>query len=93
MIKNRKLSKSIQDVSWSSFIRILEYKCIWYSRELVRVPTFYASSKICNNCGNKKEDLKLSDRIYNCNTCGFSIDRDLNASLNIRDYRDKCTQI
>lgn len=93
MIKNRKLSKSIQDVSWSSFIRILEYKCIWYDRKLIKIPTFYSSSKICNNCGNKKEDLKLSDRTYNCESCGFSIDRDLNASLNIRDYRDKCTQI
>lgn len=93
MIKNRNLSKSIQDVSWSSFVSILEYKCLWYGRELIRVPTYYASSKICSNCGNKKDNLRLSDRIYNCESCGIFIDRDLNASYNIRDYRDKCTQI
>lgn len=93
MIKNRKLSKAIQDVSWSSFISILEYKCLWYNKELFKIPTFYASSKICSNCGNKKEDLKLFDRVYNCGACKISLDRDLNASFNIRDYRDKCTQI
>ena len=93
MIKNRKLSKAIQDVSWSNFISILEYKCSWYGRELFKIPQYYASSKICSNCGNKKDDLKLSDRVYNCESCGISLDRDLNASFNIRDYRDKCTQI
>lgn len=93
MIKNRKLSKAIQDVSWSTFISILEYKCLWYNRELFKIPQYYASSKLCSNCGNKKDDLKLSDRIYNCKSCGISLDRDLNASYNIRDYRDKCTQI
>lgn len=93
MIKNKKLSKAIQDVSWSTFISILEYKCLWYNRELFKIPTYYASSKTCSNCGNKKEDLKLSDRVYNCEFCGISLNRDLNASYNIRDYRDKCTQI
>jgi len=89
MIKNRKLSKSIQDVSWSSFISVLEYKCIWYNKELIRIPAFYPSSKLCSSCGNKKDDLKLSDRIYNC-SCGISLNRDLNAAINIRDYKDKC---
>jgi putative transposase len=93
MIKNRKLSKAIQDVSWSTFISILEYKCLWYNKELFKIPTFYPSSKLCSACGNKKEDLKLSDRVYNCESCGISLNRDLNASYNIRDYRDKCTQI
>jgi putative transposase len=90
MMKNRKLSKAIQDVSWSNFISILEYKCLWYNKELYKVPTFFASSKTCSNCGNKKEDLQLKDRIYNCIACGISLDRDLNASYNIRDYKDKC---
>lgn len=93
MIKNRKLSKAIQDVSWSSFISILEYKCLWYGRDLIKIPSFYPSSKLCSSCGNKKDDLKLSDRVYNCKSCGISLDRDLNASYNIRDYRDKCTQV
>jgi putative transposase len=90
MIKNRKLSKSIQDVSWSNFISILEYKCLWYGRDFFKIPTYYPSSKLCSSCGNKKEDLKLSDRTYKCDACGFSLDRDLNASYNIRDYKDKC---
>jgi len=93
MIRNKNLSRCIQDVSWSSFVSILEYKCLWYNRELIKIPIYYASSKLCSNCGNKKEDLKLSDRVYNCESCGVSIDRDLNSSYNIRDYRVKCTQI
>lgn len=93
MIKNRGLSKSICDASWSSFVNILEYKCLWYGREFYKVPTFYASSKTCNNCGNKKDDLKLSDRIHKCDKCGHSIQRDVGAAINIRDYRDKITQI
>jgi len=90
MIKNRKLSKVIQDVSWSEFISILEYKCIWYNKELIKIPTFYPSSKLCSNCGNKKDDLQLSDRVYNC-SCGLSIDRDINAAINIKNYKEKCS--
>lgn len=93
MVKNRKLSRAISDVAWSSFTNMLEYKCNWYGRELIKVPSNYASSKICSCCGNKKEDLKLSDRIYNCNSCGISLDRDLNAAYNLKNYRDKCTRI
>lgn len=93
MVKNRKLSRAISDVAWSSFTNMLAYKCNWYGKELIKVPSNYASSKICSCCGNKKEDLKLSDRIYNCNGCGISLDRDLNAAYNLKNYRDKCTQI
>lgn len=89
MVKNRKLSRAISDVAWSSFTNMLEYKCNWYGRELIKVPSNYASSKICSCCGNKKEDLKLSDRTYNCNSCGISLDRDLNASYNLKQYREK----
>lgn len=90
MIKNRSLSKAIQDVSWNQFVNILEYKCKWYNKQLIKIPTFYASSKICSNCGNKKEDLTLKDRVYTCNNCGLSLNRDLNAAYNVRDYKDKC---
>jgi putative transposase len=90
MIRNRKLSKAIQDVSWNKFVNILEYKCIWYNKKLTKIPTFYASSKICSNCGNKKENLTLKDRVYTCNNCGLNLDRDLNAAYNVRDYKDKC---
>jgi putative transposase len=93
MIKNKNLSRAISDVSWSTFTSILEYKCSWYGREFYKVPTLYASSKTCNQCGNKKEELKLSERIYNCEKCGYSVQRDIGAAINIRDYRDKITRI
>jgi len=83
MIKNRKLSKSISDVSWSKFAELLKYKSDWYGRKLVQTDKFFPSSKTCSNCGSIKKDLSLSDRIYNCCSCETSIDRDYNASLNI----------
>ena len=83
MLKNHKLAKSISDVSWSEFVRQLEYKANWYGRKIVKVATFYPSSKTCSSCGNIKETLKLSERIYHCECCGLEIDRDYNASMNI----------
>ena len=67
----------------SEFVRQLEYKANWYERKIVKVPTFYPSSKTCSSCGNIKETLTLSERIYHCECCGLEIDRDYNASINI----------
>ena len=83
MVKNKRLSKSINDVSWSSFIEKLEYKIAENQGYLVKIDRFYPSSKTCSNCGCIKESLKLSERVYHCDECGFTIDRDLNASINI----------
>ena len=83
MVKNRRLAKAIQDVSWSSFISKLEYKVTENQGYLVKIDAYYPSSKTCSNCGCVKESLKLSERTYHCNECGFEIDRDLNASINI----------
>ena len=83
MLKNHKLAKGISDVSWSEFVRQLEYKGNWYGRKIIKVPTFYPSSKTCSSCGNIKETLTLSERIYYCECCGLEIDRDYNASINI----------
>ena len=83
MVKNRKLAKCINDVSWSSFIEKLSYKVAENQGYLVKIDTYYPSSKTCSNCGCIKENLSLSERTYNCNECGFKIDRDLNASINI----------
>ena len=83
MVKNRRLSKALSDVSWSSFIEKLSYKVAENQGCLIKIDTYYPSSKTCSNCGCIKEELKLSERTYRCNECGFSIDRDLNASLNI----------
>ena len=83
MVKNKKLSKAISDVSWSSFITKLDYKIAENQGCIVKIDPFYPSSKTCSNCGNVKKELKLSERTYHCEECGFTIDRDLNASINI----------
>ena len=84
MIKNHKLAKSIADVSWSEFRRMLTYKAKWYGREIIIAPSNYASSQICSNCGNKSSQTKdLSCRTYICPVCGMIMDRDINASKNL----------
>lgn len=83
MVKNKKLAKAISDVSWSSFIEKLSYKVAENQGCLIKIGTYYPSSKTCSNCGCVKETLSLSERTYHCNECGFTIDRDLNASINI----------
>ena len=83
MVKNRRLAKSISDVSWSSFVGKIDYKIAENQGCLIKIDRFYPSSKTCSNCGNVKETLSLSERTYHCTECGFEIDRDLNASINI----------
>lgn len=83
MIKNHKLSKHIADASWGNFVTLLQYKCDWYGKELVKVNRFYPSSKTCGDCGWINQELKLSDREWTCNSCGVVHDRDVNASRNI----------
>ncbi len=84
MMKNRKLSKAIGEVSWHEFRLLLEYKSKWYGRELIIAPSNYASSQLCSGCGNKSSQTKdLSCRIYNCPACGMTLDRDINASRNL----------
>ena len=83
MVKNKRLSKRISDVSWSSFVSKLEYKVAENQGYLVKIDSYYPSSKTCSNCGCVKKELKLSERTYHCEECGFTIDRHLNASINI----------
>jgi len=85
MMKNSKLARSIADVGWYEFNRMLEYKSLWNAKHFVKIDRWYASSKICNKCDNKKVDLTLKDRTYICEICGNVLDRDFNASKNIRD--------
>ena len=85
MVKNKKLSKSISDASFATFRSQMTYKCNWYGKELIIADRFFAGSKTCSNCGNKKEKLTLSQRTYNCECCGLVIDRDYNASLNLKN--------
>ena len=83
MIKNRHLSKAIQEQNFYSIRTKLINKCKERNIELRLVDTFYPSSKICSCCGNIKKDLKLNDRNYKCYNCGIEMDRDYNASINL----------
>lgn len=85
MLKNKHLSKAIQKQGFYTFINQMKYKCEKYGIEFIQVPTFYPSSKTCSHCGSIKKDLKLSDRTYKCE-CGFTCDRDKNASYNLAKY-------
>ncbi|MFV2014447.1 MAG: RNA-guided endonuclease InsQ/TnpB family protein [Candidatus Heimdallarchaeota archaeon] len=84
MMRNRKLAFSLQDAGFGEFKRQMEYKCQWKGVNLILADTFFPSSKLCNNCGQKK-DIDLSVRTYSCE-CGYSCDRDYNASKNLEDY-------
>ena len=87
MMKNRHLSKSVKDQSFFEFRTKLTAKCKQYGIELRIADKFYPSSKTCHNCGHKKTDLKLSDRVYVCPVCGYVEDRDYNAALNLKDAK------
>ena len=84
MVKNHKLARSINDVSWGKFLDLLLYKSKWYGRTIVQIPTYFASSQLCSNCGYKNIEVKdLSIREWDCPRCHTHHDRDLNASYNI----------
>lgn len=83
MLKNHKLTKSIQDASFRSFCYMIEYKALEQHRQYVKIGTFYPSSKLCHCCGFKYKGLKLEERFWTCPQCGTYLDRDENAAINI----------
>ena len=85
MMKNKHLSKAIQQQGLYEFRRQIEYKAEWNHIPVIIADRFFPSSKLCSCCGHVKTDLKLSDRIYKC-TCGNTIDRDFQASVNLKAY-------
>ena len=85
MMKNRHLSKAVQEQGLSEFRRQIEYKAKWNNIPVIIADRFFPSSKMCSCCGHVKKDLKLSDRIYKCD-CGNIINRDFQASLNLKKY-------
>lgn len=84
MRKNKHLAEKINESKFYEFRRQLEYKCKWNNIDLIIADRWYPSSKLCSACGNKKHRLSLSERIYVCEECGCVIDRDYNASLNLK---------
>ena len=83
MQKALNFGKSVSDNAWGKFVSYLEYKLKEQGKQLIRIDHWYPSSKLCSQCGRKKEDLKLSERVYHCE-CGSKMDRDYNAAMNIR---------
>ncbi len=85
MVRNHCLARAIVDASWSEFRRMLEYKAVWYGSKILVADRFYPSSKTCSNCDTVKKELDLSQRIFMCPRCGFSMDRDRNAAQNLEN--------
>ncbi len=85
MLKNHKLASAIADCGFYEFKRQLSYKCEWYGSKLVIADKFYPSSQICSCCGHQQK-MPLSVRTYECGECGFRVDRDFNAAVNLENY-------
>ena len=86
MMKNKHLSKAVQEQGFYELRMYLTYKCKERGIPLYVTDRFYPSSKTCSCCGHIKKDLKLSDRAYICPKCGLNIDRDYNAAINLMRY-------
>ncbi len=86
MKQNHCLAKAISDAAFGEIRRQFNYKCNWNGVEFCLADRFFPSSKLCSKCGNKKTELKLNERIYECESCNNVIDRDFNAALNLKLY-------
>lgn len=86
MVKNHNLAQAISDVSWSTFVSMLEYKADWYGKNILRIGRFAPSSKTCSNCGVINKELQLKDREWTCSSCSAVLDRDVNAACNIKSF-------
>ena len=86
MVKNHNLAQAISDVSWSTFVTMLEYKSDWYGKNILRIGRFAPSSKTCSCCGTINKDLTLKDRSWTCPKCNSVLDRDVNSAINIKSF-------
>lgn len=84
MLKHKKLAKALSDSALGGFLSMLKTKAAARGIKPKEAAQFFASSKTCSSCGHKKDDLKLSERTYHCGACGISIDRDVNAAINLK---------
>lgn len=78
------LGKSVNDLGYGEFLRQLQYKALWNNKILIEADKWFASSKTCSKCGYVHKNLQLQDRVFNCPSCGFEIDRDQNAGITSR---------
>lgn len=86
MSQTMNFGKSVHDNGWGMFTHMLKYKLEESGKQLIVADKFFPSTKQCSSCKNKKESILLSERIYNCAHCKLSLDRDLNAALNLKQY-------
>lgn len=86
MLGNHKLALSISDCGWSMFLTMLEYKAEWYGKNILKIGRFEPSSKLCSCCGSINKELTLKDREWTCKNCCSVLDRDVNASINIKNF-------
>lgn len=91
MVRNSKLAKSISDAGWATFVSYCEYKGIWYGCHIEKVDTFFPSTKLCSDCGEKCQTLTLATREWVCTNCGTIHSRDTNAAKNILKEAKKNT--
>ena len=84
MVKNHRLAKAVEDTSFAELRHQLEYKTAMTGAKLHVIDRWYPSSKMCSRCGRVKAKLSLAERTYRCEDCGLTMDRDLNAAINIR---------
>ncbi|HEU5027585.1 MAG TPA: IS607 family element RNA-guided endonuclease TnpB [Spirillospora sp.] len=85
MVANRRLARSVADQGFGAVRRLLEYKTGWRGGRLVVADRWFPSSKTCSGCGGRKPSLSLSERTFRCDACGLTLDRDVNAAINLRD--------
>ena len=86
MVKNHKLAQAISSAGWRNFVDMCKYKANWNGKNILQIPTFQPSTKICSNCNAINNTLTLADREWLCTNCGTLHDRDINAAINIKNY-------
>lgn len=86
MVKNHNIALSINDAGWGMFVDFCKYKAEWYGKNLLQIPTFEPSTKLCNVCGATNHTLTLKDREWVCANCKTLHDRDVNAAKVIKNY-------
>lgn len=89
MLSNSKLARAVADANMHEFKRQLSYKAIWNGIQILKADRWYPSSKICSSCGSIKNNLSLSERVFKCPVCGCTLDRDLNAAINLSNLAAK----